>query len=86
MLSDPVLSKYLLSKHPSISYGASNLYAHGIYEEETRPNLGRRVVELVPQDNQLLTVNDKKLHAPLRVRLRYSSSSSCAGMMEVQQR
>jgi ubiquitin-activating enzyme E1 C len=70
MLAHPQLGKMLA--HPSISYGAKQLYARGIYEDDTRPNLCRPVRELLEGDEPaaLLTVNDKKLSAPLRVRLR----------------
>jgi len=47
---------------------------HGACSEaETRPNLGKAVAELLDgaaDGPVLLTVNDKKLNAPLRVRLR----------------
>jgi ubiquitin-activating enzyme E1 C len=71
MLDHPVLGKMLA--HPSISYEAKQLYARGVFEAETRPNLGKPVAELldgVADGPVLLTVNDKKLSAPLRVRLR----------------
>ena len=71
MLADPTLGKHL--KAPSISYGATNLYAHGIFEQETKSNLGKRISELVPDMPAILTVNDKKLHAPMRVQLKYGS-------------
>ncbi len=75
--ADPVLGKHLAA--PSVSYGAVQLYAHGIFEAETRPNLGRRMAELVPVEEAgaggaLLTLNDKKLQGPMRLRLRYSNS------------
>jgi hypothetical protein len=75
LLSHPVLGHHL--KAPSVSLGAVNLYAHGIFEEETRPNLGRIMSDLVPEQpgGVILTVNDKKLHAPMRVHLKYSSAS-----------
>lgn len=69
MLAHPVLGKMLA--HPSVSYGAQQLYARGIFEADTRPNLARPVGELLGgQADVLLNVNDKKLSAPLRVRLR----------------
>ena len=47
-----------------------NLYMRGVFEEETRPNLARRMVDLMAgATSGLLTVNDKKLQAPMRVRL-----------------
>jgi ubiquitin-activating enzyme E1 C len=75
MMSHPILGQHL--KAPSVSLGAVNLYAHGIFEEETRPNLGRIMSDLVPEQpaGVILTVNDKKLHAPMRVHLKYSSAS-----------
>ncbi len=63
-----------LIAHPSVSYGSNNLYMRGVLDEVTRPNLSKPMTELVPEagDEQLLvlTVNDKKLGAPLRVRLK----------------
>lgn len=71
MMKDPALSKHLTK--PSISYGAMPLYAHGVFEADTKANLTKRMSELVSDDNAMLTVNDKKLSAPLRVRLRYAN-------------
>eukprot|EP00879_Flechtneria_rotunda_P023907 GHRR01025319.1.p1 GENE.GHRR01025319.1~~GHRR01025319.1.p1 ORF type:complete len:346 (+),score=71.39 GHRR01025319.1:248-1285(+) len=69
MLQHPVLGNMLA--HPSVSYGTKQLYARGIYEADTKPNLSRPVAELLNGEaNTLLTVNDKKLNVPLRVRLR----------------
>ncbi|WIA10224.1 hypothetical protein OEZ85_010426 [Tetradesmus obliquus] len=70
MLAHPQLGKMLA--HPSVSYGSKQLYARGIYEEDSRPNLAKPVRELLEGDEPaaLLTVNDKKLSASLRVRLR----------------
>jgi hypothetical protein len=60
-----------LLAHPSVSYGSNNLYMRGVFEEETKPNLQRNMLELLDGNtNAQLTVNDKKLSAPLRVRLR----------------
>eukprot|EP00873_Tetraselmis_striata_P019120 jgi/Tetstr1/439384/TSEL_027819.t1 len=55
---------------PSISYGEKNLYMRGAMEELTRENLSKPLSELVGRESCTLTVNDKKLPAPLRVRLR----------------
>ena len=56
---------------PSVSCGARQLYAHGIFEEETRPNLGRTLGELLEEEGAaaVLLVNDRKRPAPLRIRL-----------------
>lgn len=77
-----VLGKRLA--HPSLSHGANNLYARGIFEEETRPNLARRIGDLVPDEpgGVLLTVNDKKLHAPLRLLLRLRDPSADGDTMQ----
>ncbi|KAG1660704.1 hypothetical protein FOA52_014323 [Chlamydomonas sp. UWO 241] len=72
MMADPIIGAEL--KKPSVALGATNLYAHGVFEDETRPNLAKRVRDLVPEDKTVLTVNDKVLHAPMRVLLRYSTS------------
>jgi ubiquitin-activating enzyme E1 C len=61
---------------PSVSHGTQPLYAHGIYEEETKANLMRPLAELLveggvqePLRNVPLMVNDKKSAWPLRIRL-----------------
>ena len=56
---------------PSINYGTKNLYVRGALEESTRPNLDKTMDELLgsPRGIVVVTVNDKKLAAPLRVRL-----------------
>ena len=61
---------------PSVSHGIRPLYAHGIYEEETKANLKRPLAELLteggvqePLRNVPLMVNDKKTAWPLRIRL-----------------
>ncbi len=73
ILADPTLGK--LVSNPSLSMGATNLNAHGIWEESTRPNLSKRIGDLVPAhaNGTVLTINDKKLNAPLRMRLRYAN-------------
>mmetsp|Transcript_34942 Transcript_34942/g.77699 ORF Transcript_34942/g.77699 Transcript_34942/m.77699 type:complete len:431 (+) Transcript_34942:72-1364(+) len=72
MMGDPTLGKHLHA--PSVSFGATNLYARGIFEAETRANLTAKISSLVPDDKSILTVNDKKLHAPMRLMLRYSNN------------
>ncbi len=64
-----------------MSYGSTNLYGRGVFEADTRPNLARRLTELLgggPEaaEGAVLTVNDKKLRGPLRVRLRLGSGMS----------
>ena len=58
---------------PSVSHGARQLFARGVFEEDTRANLGRTLAELlgapVPGEPFLLTANDKRLPNPLRLRL-----------------
>ncbi len=70
MLAHPQLGPMLAL--PTVSYGTTNLYMRGVLEAETRPNLSRPLSELLPAEDAspVLTVNDKKLSAPLRVRLR----------------
>jgi ubiquitin-activating enzyme E1 C len=86
ILSHPQLGR--LVAHPSVSYGATPLYMRGVLEEDTRPNLSKRAAELlaaagadVSEGGQAvqLTVNDKKLSAPLRVRLRLSGGGAGGG-------
>mmetsp|Transcript_13364 Transcript_13364/g.28380 ORF Transcript_13364/g.28380 Transcript_13364/m.28380 type:complete len:433 (-) Transcript_13364:427-1725(-) len=60
---------------PSVSYEGTNLYMRGVLEEETRPNLGRLMTELMGgASSGLCVVNDKKLSGPLRVRVTFRSS------------
>jgi ubiquitin-activating enzyme E1 C len=67
MLAHPTLGPKLA--HPSVAHERNNLYARGIWEEETRPNLAKPLRELLGGETAaLLMVNDKKLQAPLRVR------------------
>jgi len=63
---------------PSVSHGRRPLYAHGIFEEETKANLLLPLTQLLheegtakeePLRNILLVVNDKKTPVPLRIRL-----------------
>ncbi len=71
MLAHPQLKPLLA--HPSVSHGSSNLYMRGVLEEATRHNLSKPIRELLDSEahtTALLTVNDKKLSAPLRVRLK----------------
>lgn len=77
MLQHPDLGKMMA--HPSVTYGTQQLYSRGVFEADTRPNLVKPIAELLGNGNGgdassaaavLLTVNDKKLSAPLRVRLR----------------
>ncbi len=72
MLAHPSLGRLLA--HPSVSHGPTPLYMRGVMEEDTRQNLTRPVRELLGGEGVgaavQLTVNDKKLSAPLRVRLR----------------
>lgn len=69
MLEHPVLAKMLA--HPSVSNGTKQLYSRGVFEASTKANLAKPIAELLEGETTvLLTVNDKKLSAPLRVRLR----------------
>ena len=68
---------------PSVSYGTNNLFMRGAMEGVTRPNLSRKIVDLIGIDGSgsgsgmeeggevVLTVNDRALVAPLRVRLTF---------------
>ncbi|MEW5308906.1 MAG: hypothetical protein WDW38_000826 [Sanguina aurantia] len=70
LMADPTLGAKLTE--PSISYGSVNLYAHGIFHAETCLNLPKTISSLVSGDGAVLTLNDKRLHAPVHVRLRFS--------------
>jgi len=54
---------------PSISCGSMNLYMHGPLEEATRPNLQRKVKDLIMTNKATLAINDKKLPRTLRLNL-----------------
>ena len=70
-----MLARFPQLKSPSVSYGARQLYAHGIFEEETRPNLVCKLADLLREGGNddvvgaLLMVNDKRSLCPLRIRL-----------------
>jgi ubiquitin-activating enzyme E1 C len=69
MLAHAVLGKMVA--HPSVSHGNTRLYSRGVFEAQTKANLQRPIAQLLEgATTALLTVNDKKLSAPLRVRLR----------------
>lgn len=60
-----------LLSYPSISHGMRNVYMRGALEASTKLNLVKTLDEIfVGMEDVVLTVNDKKLAAPLRVRLR----------------
>lgn len=75
LLQHPQLGSLLAA--PSVSYGSANLYVRGVLEEHTRPNLSRTITDLVDFAGvPVVTVNDKKLSAPLRVRLKMAAESA----------
>lgn len=80
MLAHPTLGKMLAT--PSVSHGSTQLYMRGVFEEHTRGNLGKPIAELVDGAAApvILSVNDKKLPAPLRVRLKLAAAGSPDGM------
>eukprot|EP00983_Pelagomonas_calceolata_P024211 762047-Pelagomonas_calceolata.AAC.1 len=83
MVSEPQALGQQELKGPSLSLGASHLFAHGIFEEDTRPNLAKPISQLVPEGKlSVLTVNDKKLAMPLRVQLKWASTESGENMKE----
>ena len=64
---------------PSLSAGATPLFAHGAYEAETAANLHRPLAALLAGagwggDGAVLTVNDPALPAPARVRVRFEGA------------
>ncbi|KAK9829882.1 hypothetical protein WJX72_008443 [[Myrmecia] bisecta] len=77
--ADPQLGRQL--NEPSISYGATNLYMRGVLEQATRDNLEKTIGELVGGDGSVIQVNDRKLLAPLRVKLRFPAESADANGM-----
>ncbi len=83
MVSEPqALGQHEL-KGPSVSWGTKHLFARGIFEEETRPNLVKPLSELVPVGKPcVLIVNDKKLSTPLRVQLKWIASANGEKMKE----
>ena len=57
----------------TVSYGNSNLYMRGALEHLTRENLPKRLVDLIDvAHSSLLTINDKKLSSPLKVKVNFS--------------
>lgn len=68
MLCHPGLGKHLSA--PSVSFGTFNLYVRGALEDSTRINLEKPLIELLDGRKQAtLTVNDRQLPGPLRVRV-----------------
>ncbi|KAK9867203.1 hypothetical protein WJX84_006071 [Apatococcus fuscideae] len=61
---------------PSVSCGSHNLYMRGVFEEETRPNLSKAMKALIGGTQAILQINDKKLVAPLRIRLSLTDADS----------
>ncbi|KAK3284824.1 NEDD8-activating enzyme E1 catalytic subunit [Cymbomonas tetramitiformis] len=62
---------------PSVSFQGCNLYMRGIFEEETRPNLAKRIIDLMEgATSGVLIVNDKKLHGPLRIQLSINAAQA----------
>ena len=84
MVGDEGLGKHLSA--PSVSYGAANLYMRGALESATRGNLARKMSDLIAEVNTgngnggngnggvVLTVNDKTLVVPVKVRLSFSAA------------
>lgn len=56
---------------PTLAQGPTVIYARGIYEEDTKPNLARKISEFVGENGGPVTINDKKLAAPLRGRVKF---------------
>jgi len=54
---------------PSLAHGATSLYVRGALEPMYRDNLDRALADLVGTDPVVLTVNDRALPGPLRVRV-----------------
>lgn len=54
---------------PTLATGGTIIFARGIYEEDTRSNLGKKISEFVGPAGGPLTVNDKKLAAPMRAKV-----------------
>ncbi|DBA91682.1 hypothetical protein WJX77_006601 [Trebouxia sp. C0004] len=70
---DAISSAKQLDK-PSVSYGAENLYMHGPLEELTRHNLTKVISDLVDGDGSIIQINDKKLAATLRLKLKFTDT------------
>eukprot|EP00884_Botryococcus_braunii_P012664 jgi/Botrbrau1/21399/Bobra.0216s0018.1 len=72
LLEDVVLGPQI--KEPSISYGSKNLYMRGVLEEMTRPNLSKKMLDLLEgEQSVVLQLNDKALPNPVRIRLKLGS-------------
>mmetsp|Transcript_1726 Transcript_1726/g.4037 ORF Transcript_1726/g.4037 Transcript_1726/m.4037 type:complete len:434 (+) Transcript_1726:764-2065(+) len=67
MLKDEAIGSRVSA--PSVSHGADNLYMRGALEAMTRENLSKPLAELLGSKSCVVSVNDKSLPAPMRVRL-----------------
>jgi len=67
MLQHPLFQNHLSA--PSVSYGQKNLYMRGILEDQTLGNLCKPLVDLVDGSGSILTINDKKMVSPLKVKI-----------------
>jgi len=73
---DAIVKDEHLGKHvsaPSVSYGTNNLYMRGVLEEATRENLTRAICSLVDGSGSVITLNDKLLVGPMRVKLKFTT-------------
>lgn len=67
MARHPLLKSHLSA--PSVSYGHKNLYMRGVLEEQTRGNLCKPLADLIDGSGSVLTINDKKMVSPLKVKI-----------------
>lgn len=80
MISDARF-KDKLSK-PSVSFYGTNLYlqAPPVLEEMTRPNLNKKLLELMEGNTAgVLNINDKKLNGILRIRPKFNTKAAAEG-------
>lgn len=74
MLENDCLKNHLSA--PTVSYGHTNLYMRGALEHMTRGNLCQKLFDLMRTSNPLmdctvLTINDKRLSVPLKVKVMF---------------
>lgn len=67
LVQHPLLKGHLSA--PSVSYGHKNLYMRGVLEDQTQGNLCKPLVDLIDGSGSILTINDKKMVSPLKVKI-----------------
>lgn len=74
MLRHPILQNRLSA--PSVSHGQKNLYMRGVLEDQTQGNLCKPLLDLVDGSGSILTINDKKMATPLKLKVVFKEHDS----------